>query len=125
MKKSKHVVNKFFPGHQTGGHRGKSKKQTLLGFSLSASFNLYYYAKVIFPSFSMFFYLNSFRQVRGEVKGFILSLFIGPLSSLFFNSTLLIMLLQFSQFFLLCPLHPSPPFSQAIPTPLFMSMGHA
>ena len=28
MKKSKHVVNKFFPGHQTVGHRGKSKKQT-------------------------------------------------------------------------------------------------
>ena len=39
-----------------------------------------------------------------------------------FKYILLIMLLQLSQFPPLPPLHPAPP--QAIPPPLFMSMGH-
>ena len=34
------------------------------------------------------------------------------------------MLLQLSRFFSLCPLHPAPPLPQAIPPPLFLSMGH-
>ena len=35
------------------------------------------------------------------------------------------MLLQLSQFFPLCPLHPLPPILQASPTPVSMSMDHA
>ena len=35
------------------------------------------------------------------------------------------MLLDLSQFFPFAPLHPVPLFPQAIPTLLFMSMGHA
>ena len=41
------------------------------------------------------------------------------------NYILLIMLLQLSQFFPCCPPHIAPSTPQAIPTPLFMSMGHA
>lgn len=60
------MVKKFLPGYpETMGHSGESNRLCLA--SLSATFNLYYDAKVMLSSFSRFFCLNYFRQVKVEV----------------------------------------------------------
>lgn len=46
-------------------YTGESNKQTLLDFFLFATFSLYYDAKMMIPSLSRFFYLNSYRQLKG------------------------------------------------------------
>lgn len=69
------MVNKFLLGYpETMGHRGESSKQALLDSSLSATFNLYYDAKVMLLSFKQVFLSEFLEAGKKEGQRFCLSL---------------------------------------------------